>query len=157
MDDLLKPTPFVFYLQLNTLLPAFFFKMSELLSSQGVKLIPIRFDDLMAISKGNRVPILTINRSLKTNKILGRYRRRYLDLSIINNKFIHFDVSSFRPADSLNKSKWIDRYIHIKLPQEVDELSLGILKVMNLEKRRNQVWPGGNRGKPPTYQDIMDP
>lgn len=156
MDDLLEPTPFVFYLQLNTILPTFFFKMSELLSSRGIKLIPIRFDDLMAISKGNRAPLLTINKSLKTNKVLERYKRRYLDLSIINNKFIHFDVSSFRASESLNKSKWMDRYIHIKLPQDVEDLCLGILKVIKLENKKNHVWPGGNRGKPLTYQDIMD-
>lgn len=155
MDEPTKPTPYIFYLQLKPLLPAFFFKISEEFSKYGVKLIPIRFDDLMAISKESRVPLVTVNPSLKTNQVLGRYRRRYLDLSIINNKYIHFDVSSFRPAESLHKNKWVDRYIHLKLPQDIEELSRGIMKVINLEKRRKQVWPGGSNGKPPSYQDII--
>ena len=65
-------------------------------------------------------------------------------------------MSSFSPAPSLYKTKWKDRYTFLKLPQEPEDLVEIIVRTLNLEKGKDQIWPGGKNRKPSKYQDIME-
>lgn len=142
---------YIFFLRLTSELPMEFFQFSDYFSAYGVKLIPIRPQELSHMMSTQNVFVVALNNSLKTNQLFQIYRKNFLDYAVLAKRAELYDVSSFSRLSSelLLRAHRNQNYVHIPLPDTMDEIANKILVDFMKKKTNVQKWPGGTRAKLP--------
>ncbi|MDD0852445.1 hypothetical protein HBN50_05015 [Halobacteriovorax sp. GB3] len=140
----------IFYLQFEKNLNSEFFYLTRVLNEYGVKLIPIRLQDLIQMKLKNRDYIICLVKSMEARSKFLVAKRRFLDFAMKSGRLVVFDASSFGPQHVDSSVHRKGCYHHLNLPVDiyelVEEISLTIYKD---SINKSGKWPGGRRAKLP--------
>ena len=142
---------FIFFLKFTSELPFEFFQFSDKLSDYGIKLVPIRPQELSSMMSAKHVFVLGLNNSIRTNQLFQLYRKNFLDYAILSKRVDLYDVTTFSRLNSelALRAQRNQNYIHIPLPDTIDEIVNKVLVAYMKKNSDVQKWPGGRRAKLP--------
>jgi len=147
---------YIFFLKLNSELPRVFFKISRLLSGYGIDLLPITLAELQRLElRGKPTFILSLCTSFQHYKNFLIGRRYYLDQSLVKGKHRLIDVTSFSPIINSSQLLKKNRYMHVQLPINLEDLIKKIAVFFYSENRDAENWPGGKRAKLPELKERL--
>jgi len=151
MEDAAKTTQdYIFYLQLEKELPMFFINLAEQLLIYGISLIPVQLKEFDKIStQGKREHVMTIIQDMQTFLEFRDVRNKFFDFGILQKKYCYYDITSFENASSKYQMTHGKSYFHFRLPLKVSDIARDISHMYLNEKRKAELWPGGNKVRLP--------
>lgn len=141
---------FIFYLQLTDELPQSFFALAEHLSRYEVTLVPVSPNDLTSFNEGSKHYLVAQITDLASYNRFREFRRRFLDVALLNRRFFLFHLSSFGPVVMADKVERLNTYYHYPMPLSYKLLGRSIAGLYYREKKQFQRWPGGRRSRLPS-------
>jgi len=140
---------YVFFLNVNDDLPREFYLLAKALSLANITLIPVSKEDLIKLTAGKKIIIMTIVKDLLSYKKFLINRKSFLDMALMSNKISLIDINSFSPLVH-SKSIRMKKYYFLGLPLRTDEIVSEVKKVVAKDGGNVKRWPGGIKGKIPT-------
>lgn len=140
---------FIYFLQLSPVLPEEYIRLAAKFKKWGIDLVPVKVTDLPQLTRGKCQFVISLCADMTSYRHLAGFRKRYLDFTILNQKYCHFDISSFPKSDIAYKTGKTGHYHYYQLPFERDELVELIVKEFFSKTRKEKRWPGGRRAKLP--------
>ncbi|MBT3585912.1 MAG: hypothetical protein HN509_13480 [Halobacteriovoraceae bacterium] len=147
---------YIFFLKLSPKLPSWYFTMSTIFSHFNIKLLPITLADLSKINanSGKMQYIISLTPDMASYQVFSRFREKYLDFALKNNRFCLFDISSFGKIDLAYKIEKKKTYFYFQLPLEIGRICASITEAYFHHANDHQIWPGGRKSKLPTSTGV---
>lgn len=147
----MKESRWIYFIQLNKTLPEYFFYMSRILSSQGIKLLPVSPQQFFLLFRQQ----YNVHAIITTTSVgeLCRFEDEVKPAvrQLISNKMLTmYHISSFSSmAAEFDINISHNHYVHVKLPVETKALSYWIADHFNRNNSSSKKWPGGRRATLP--------
>ena len=139
----------IFFLKYSKDLPMEFFYLSNELSAYGVKLIPIKAQELSILMDNSKIFVINLDNTLATHAQSLRYRKQFLEYAVLNRRVVLFDISSFGKFSCSYRAESNKNYFHFPLPDTIDEISKNVAVAYFKDSQQSRLWPGGKRAKLP--------
>jgi hypothetical protein len=141
----MKKSRWIYFIQFGKELPEYFFYLSSILSSQGIKVLPVTLEQFFLLYRQQYdVSVIISTPSMGT---LSRFENDVKPAfkQLISNKMLTvYHLSSFYSMSRDFKSN-ISRnhYVHVKLPVETKSVAYWIADHFNRNGDSSKSWPGG--------------
>jgi len=136
---------YIFYLQLTEELPESFFLLAKKIVKYDIHLIPVHPNDLNNFNESSRHYLIAQITDMASLNLFREVRLAYLDMALMNKRFILYHLSSFGPLVMPDKIERTGTYYHFPLPLPYVVLTRAILGLYYREKKQLERWPGGRR------------
>jgi hypothetical protein len=147
----MRKSRWIYFIQLGKELPEYFFYLSSILNSQGIKVLPVSPEQFFLLYRQQyNVRVIVSTPSMAT-------LRRFEDdikpafKQLISNKMLTvYHLSSFYSMTRDFKSN-ISRnhYVHVKLPVVTESVAYWIGNHFSKNSGSSKSWPGGRRATLP--------
>jgi hypothetical protein len=143
-----KPSPFIFFLNLENSLPNAFYSFDRIFKDLGFILVPVQFDQLQTLmASSDQSQVIVISSVSDTNELKAynekiRPRLKFL-LKSRRISFIH--LSSFGRIDDTKTFAMKKTYSFLKFPLDARVLSSQIARFYEERISKSTRWPGGTR------------
>ncbi len=141
----------IYFIQLNKKLPEWFFYMSQILSEEGIKLLPVTPEQFSLLFRQQyNVHALIFTPSVK-DLCTFEDEIKPLFKQLISNKMLTlYHLSSFYSMKAeFNTHISHNQYVHVKLPVVTKMISYWISDHFDRSTEKSKVWPGGRRATLP--------
>lgn len=141
---------YLFYLNLDSELPDFYYFMAEKFSHERISLIPIKPEQLaIFISQQEMTYVICPTLKIEHIKIFQAKLHRLLKNGINNNTLTVYHLSSFAAMSMVKTSMITKNYFCMSTPVNTEKLVRYLSKHYHTNKDRKLVWPGGKRATLP--------
>ena len=148
MQNVEKPSPFIFYLSLEDTLPSTFYTFDKHFKELGFILVPVKIDQLqilIASSDQEQVIVLCSVTNVREYKIYNEKVRKFLKFILKSKRLTFMHLASFSKLNDMKNYMIQKNYYFIRYPLNAKELSFKISRYHALKKEQHTVWPGGKR------------
>ncbi len=143
---------FFFWILLDERLDEVYYNTAAMFASRGVKLLPIKIDQVSRLAALSEVGHVTVLCSTRTSAQYGVFNKRVaplLSMLLRQERLSLFHFSSFQKLDLGSKSYRQKNYFFLKYPLNLETLCDKLKRFHELRLNRARVWPGGRRAKVP--------
>lgn len=148
MQNVEKPSPFIFYLSLEDTLPKTFYTFDKYFKELGFILVPVKIDQLqilIASSEQEQVIVLCSVTNVREYKLYNEKIRKFLKFILKSKRLTFMHLSSFSKLNDQKNFVIQKNYYFIRYPLNAKELTFKISKYHALKKEQHTIWPGGRR------------
>jgi hypothetical protein len=148
MQNVEKPSPFIFYLSLEDTLPTTFYTFDKHFKELGFILVPVKIDQLqilIASSDQEQVIVLCSVTNVREYKLYNEKVRKFLKFILKSKRLTFMHLASFSKLNDMKNYMIQKNYYFIRYPLNAKELSFKISRYHALKKEQHTVWPGGKR------------
>lgn len=148
MQNVEKPSPFIFYLSLEDTLPKTFYTFDKYFKKLGFILVPVKIDQLqilIASSEQEQVIVLCSVTNVREYKLYNDKIRKFLKFILKSKRLTFMHLSSFSKLNDQKNFVIQKNYYFIRYPLNAKELTFKISKYHALKKEQHTIWPGGRR------------
>ncbi|MFZ8934209.1 MAG: hypothetical protein ACO20H_06725 [Bacteriovoracaceae bacterium] len=131
----------IIFLQLSDRVTEDYIRLSVTLLNSGIKLVPMKFDDIMALPKYKRLVIVALINDFNSFDQFKKLQKRYFEFAVLNKKARLIHLSSFSPIKYLLKEIKAKNYLFLKLPIDFDILGKEITKFYETKAKEISFWP----------------
>jgi hypothetical protein len=142
---------FFFWIILEDKLDEMFYATSAILAEQGIKLLPIKIDQvsrLSALTNSSHVTVICSTRHAVQYNNFKKHVVPVLPMLLRQEKLTFFHFSSFNKLDVVSRFKR-SNYYFLKYPLNLESICVKLKRFHELRLNRSQAWPGGRRAKVP--------
>ncbi len=140
----------IFFIKYTPQLPVEFFHMAKTFGEFGIKLVPVRPQDISGVMGKRKVFAISMDNSIATHRLSMDYKKRFFDYALLNRRLVLFDISSFGKALTAYRAERAKCYFHFPLPDTINHVVGKITAAYLRDKRDVHIWPGGRRAKLPS-------
>jgi len=143
---------FFFWILLDDRLDEVYYNTASMFAARGVKLLPIKMDQvsrLAALSEVGHVTVLCSTRSGQQYAVFNKRVAPLLSMLLRQERLSLFHFSSFQKLDLGSKTYRQKNYFFLKYPLNLETLCDKLKRFHELRLNRARVWPGGRRAKVP--------
>lgn len=143
---------FFFWISLEERLDEAFYATSHELSLLGIKLLPVRIDQvsrLTALTTHGHVNVICSTRHGKQFVAFQKHVAPILGLLLRQDRLSFFHFSSFQKLDLAGKAPGQKNYFFLRYPLNLATLCAKLKRFHELRLNRAKAWPGGRRAKVP--------
>ena len=148
MQNVEKPSPFIFYLSLEDTLPSTFYTFDKHFKELDFILVPVKIDQLqilIASSDQEQVIVLCSVTNVREYRLYNEKVRKFLKFILKSKRLTFMHLSSFSKLNDMKNFVIQKNYYFIRYPLNAKELSFKISRYHALKKEQHTVWPGGKR------------
>lgn len=152
MDPLSLGDTFFFWILLEDKLDETYYAAAERLNLGGIKLLPIRIDQLArlaALTNSGHVVVLCSIRHARQFEAFRRAVAPHLPRMLRQERLSFFHLSSFRRLDLGGQLASLRNYFFLTYPIDLDQLCGKLKRYYELKVSRAKSWPGGKRARVP--------
>jgi hypothetical protein len=131
----------IIFLQLGNQITEDYIRLSVTLSNRGIKLVPMKFDDIMALPKYKRLVIMAMINDFSSFDQFKKLQKRYFEFAVLNKKTRLIHISCFSPIKYLLKEIKTKNYLFLKLPIDFDILGKEVHEFYETKARDFSYWP----------------
>jgi hypothetical protein len=139
----------IFFIQFGKKLPRYFFHMASHFSYLGVTLIPISPRDLVKVIGNRSEHLITVVDSLSSLKQFEDFKKRFLDMGLVNRRVELHCISSFESVIENFHFQSLRRIQFFQLPESIELMCGKITEVYFKDSQVSKAWPGGRRARLP--------
>lgn len=143
---------FFFWISLEDRLDEAFYATSYELSLLGIKLLPVKIDQvskLTALTTDGHVNVICSTRQGKQFLAFQKHVLPILGLLLRQERLSFFHFSSFRKLEVVSRGRAPKNYFFLTYPLNLTTLCAKLKRFHELRLNRAKVWPGGRRAKVP--------
>lgn len=148
-DDLMFLDKYVYYLNLTTKLPDWYFVLADILNKDDITLIPITSDQIEDVISNERIHVITSVHDFAGKAKFNNHAREFLSFAS-KNRLIHlYFLSSFSGLSSHFDFVSKDLFHFYTLPMRIEHFALLFRNNYYKVETNISKWPGGRRAKLP--------
>lgn len=140
---------YLFFLQLGSSLPEFYFRLGEILKVWGIQLLPLKATDFQRLQNSERSDIICFVPDIGSYRNLLKFKRQFLSYYLNLKQVRLYEVTSFRASDVDQRHLKSGHYQHFPMPVAIESLAHKIIDDDNETYQKNKEWPGGRRSRLP--------
>ncbi|MBY0516765.1 MAG: hypothetical protein K2P81_07650 [Bacteriovoracaceae bacterium] len=143
---------FFFWLLIDNKLDEVFYSASSEFARLGIKLIPVKIDQvtrLAALTNMGHITVLCSTRHSLQYSLFTKHIAPVLSMLLRQDRLTLFHFSSFQKLDLGAKGLKQKNYFFLKYPLNLESLCAKLKKFHELRLDRTKAWPGGRRAKVP--------
>ncbi len=143
---------FFFWVLLEERLDEMFYATSAELAKHGIKLLPVKIDQvsrLAALTATGHVTVICSSRHALQFNAFKKSIAPILGMLLRQERLSFFHFSSFKKLDLGSKIYRQKNYFFLNYPLNLETLCVKLKRFHELRLNRARVWPGGRRAKVP--------
>jgi len=152
VDTLTGSDTFFFWITLEAKLDETYYATAAQLNQHGIKLLPIRIDQLAKLSaltnSGHVVVLCSTRHALQFDRFVKEVAP-HLARILRQDRLSFFHLSSYKKLDLGAKLYRFRNYFFLTYPLGLDRLCAKLKRYHELRASRAKAWPGGRRARVP--------
>ena len=139
---------FIIFIQWTSHLPEDYFIIAKLFRPWDIRVVPIKYDQLMKYHLNSHKIVLSITLDMTLTQLKLKTLQRFLNFPIKTGRLTFFDISSYSNLNT--ESEYFKKYYKFfPLPMKYTDIVEKVASYFFVQNKSENYWPGGRRSRLP--------